>query len=361
MKLVYLANIGIPIDWAHSIQVMKMCEVFAILGFNVELVVPNRYTGINDDPYVYYGVQKNFKITKIPCIDIGKGSDRAIVYWLRLISFFILAKFYLLFKHTDLLYTREPFAYLFFNSFILELHNIPKVIKRKYIKIWQKAKCLVVITNAIKNKLIEVGISKDKILVAPDGVPLEAFDIPITKNEAREKLGLPEKKKIIMYTGSDIHWKGLSVLQNVSKELSDDYLVVFVGNIKGKNNDKEFFPGFQPYTKIPLWLKSADVLILTGNPNEDISKYYTSPLKMFEYMASGRPIIASDLPSFREMLSEKNCLFVKDNKTEAFANAVKVFIDNSSFSDTITRQALEDVKEYTWKKRAENILNFIKL
>ncbi|MEK9184807.1 MAG: glycosyltransferase [Patescibacteria group bacterium] len=360
MKLVYLANIGIPIDWAHSIQVMKMCEAFAFSGFDVELVVPNRYTGINDNPYVYYGVQKNFKITKIPCIDIGKGSDKAIVYWLRLISFFILARFYLFFKHTDLLYTREPLTYLFFNSFILELHNLPKIIKRKYIIIWRKAKCLVVITNAIKNKLIEVGISKEKIFVAPDGVPFEDFNIQITKEEARKKLNLPNKK-IIMYTGSDIHWKGLSVLDNVSKELSNDYLVVFVGNIKGENNDKEFFPGFQPYTKIPLWLKSADVLILTGNSNEDISRHYTSPLKMFEYMASGRPIIASDMPSFREVLSEKNCLFVKSNTSSAFTEAIKVLFNNLSLSDTIAKQALEDVKEYTWGKRAKNILNFIKL
>ncbi|MCR4334661.1 MAG: glycosyltransferase [Patescibacteria group bacterium] len=355
MKLVYLANIGVPIGWAHSIQVVKMCEAFASIGFDVELVVPNRYTGIDEDPYVYYGVQKNFKITKIPCIDIGKGSDKAIVYWLRLVSFFVLAKFYLFFKNVDVLYTRELLSSLFFNSFVLELHNLPKVVSKKYIKIWRKAKKLVVITNILKNKLIESGISEAKILVAPDGVPLEAFNISITKEEARKKLSLPIDKTIVMYSGSDIQWKGLSVLRNISQYLSENCYVVFVGNIKGENNSKEFFAGFQPYLKIPLWLKSADILMLTGNPKEDISKYYTSPLKMFEYMASGKPIVASDLPSFREILSEKNCIFVKSDDEKSFVEVIKNLIDNPLLADKLSKQAFEDVKKYTWDKRAKKI------
>lgn len=359
MKLVYVANVGIPIDWAHSIQVMKMCEAFSLSGFDVELVVPKRYTGMYDDPYVYYGVKRNFRITKIACVDIGKGSSSPIIYRLRLFSFLISARIFLFGKQVDALYTREPFASLFFNSSILELHDIPKVIKNVHRRMWARASKLVVLTRFIKERLVALGVPAQKIMVAPDGVPLETFDIAVTKKEAREKLGLPKDKSIIMYTGSNVAWKGLAVIKNVSQYLPMDCLTIFVGDIKGVNSDKEFFPGFQPYGKIPLWLKAADVLVLTGNPDSLISKYYTSPLKMFEYMASGRPIVASDLPSFREVLGERNCLLAKPDDPSAFGGAIVTLLGDTKLASKLGRQALSDVGAYTWTNRAKTIQAFI--
>ena len=218
---------------------------------------------------------------------------------------------------------------------------------------------MVVITRFIKDALVAGGIPEGKIIVAPDGVPLEMFDLPMTKAQARGELGVPQDRRIVMYTGSNVAWKGLPVLQNVSRHLPENCLVVFVGDIKGKNSGKEFFAGFQPYTRIPLWLKAADVLVLTGNQNSDISKYYTSPLKMFEYMASGRPVVASDLPSFREVLSEKNALFAKPDDPLSFAAAITALLGDGALADTLARQAREDVQAYTWAKRAGAIKAFI--
>ena len=63
MKLLYLSSVGVPTDWAHGIQIMKMCEAFANIGVQVELVVPRRATAIKSDPFDYYGIRKNFTIT----------------------------------------------------------------------------------------------------------------------------------------------------------------------------------------------------------------------------------------------------------------------------------------------------------
>ena len=69
-KLLYIANIRLPTEKAHGIQIMKMCEAFAHEGVNVELVVPRRFNVIKEDPFAYYGVGKNFTTTRIPSFDL---------------------------------------------------------------------------------------------------------------------------------------------------------------------------------------------------------------------------------------------------------------------------------------------------
>ena len=68
-KLVYIANARIPTEKAHGIQIMKMCEAFSAQVVDVELVLPRRLNRIKENPFDYYGVKKNFKITKLPTID----------------------------------------------------------------------------------------------------------------------------------------------------------------------------------------------------------------------------------------------------------------------------------------------------
>ena len=64
-KIIYVANIRLPTEKAHGVQIMKMCEALARAGAIVELVVPNRHTHIGGDPFTYYEVEENFIITKL--------------------------------------------------------------------------------------------------------------------------------------------------------------------------------------------------------------------------------------------------------------------------------------------------------
>lgn len=118
--------------------------------------------------------------------------------------------------------------------------------------------------------------------------------------------------------------------------------------------------GHRPHQEIPYWLKAADVLVLPNSAKEKISRFYTSPLKLFEYMASGTPIVASDLPSIREVLNEKNAVLVKPDSPEFLTAGIMKVLENPYLSDKISKQAFQDVQNYTWEKRAEKILRFIK-
>jgi glycosyltransferase involved in cell wall biosynthesis len=77
-------------------------------------------------------------------------------------------------------------------------------------------------------------------------------------------------------------------------------------------------------------------------------------------MASGRPIIASDLPALREILNDKNALFFKPEIADDLARAIKMLKASQMLGYHLSQQALADVKQYTWDKRAQHILNFIK-
>ena len=83
-------------------------------------------------------------------------------------------------------------------------------------------------------------------------------------------------------------------------------------------------------------------------------------MKLFEYMASGNPIVASDLPSIREILNETNAVLVKPDDSKELVNGVIKVLRDDDLSGKISKQALENIKEYTWQKRADKIISFIK-
>jgi glycosyltransferase involved in cell wall biosynthesis len=111
--------------------------------------------------------------------------------------------------------------------------------------------------------------------------------------------------------------------------------------------------------RIPAYLEKIDVglLPLVQNTRFNLAK---SPTKLFEYMASGRPIVASDIPSIREILNIGNAVFVRPDDAEDLARGVKELLADKNLAEKISRQALEDVKAYTWDSRAKLILDFIK-
>jgi glycosyltransferase involved in cell wall biosynthesis len=114
--------------------------------------------------------------------------------------------------------------------------------------------------------------------------------------------------------------------------------------------------GQRPWREIPLWLKAARVLVLPNTGREEISRHYTSPLKLFEYMASGTPIVASDIPSIREIMNDTMGFFAVADDAESFARAIERALGDPEEAARRAEQARADVRKYTWARRAEEIL-----
>jgi glycosyltransferase involved in cell wall biosynthesis len=118
--------------------------------------------------------------------------------------------------------------------------------------------------------------------------------------------------------------------------------------------------GFVPPTQVPTYLAAADVLVLPNTAKAAISRLYTSPLKLFEYMAAQRPIVASDLPSLRDILTpQHNAVLVTPDDPTALAAGIAQVLADPHLAERLTRQAAEDVKQYSWEQRATRIWQFI--
>lgn len=373
MKIIYIANARIPTEKAHGIQIMKMCESFVLHNMEAELVLPKRFNKIKEDPFKYYGVKRNFKVKKLPCLDLVP-LDKYIGHlgsWIESITFNLFVFPYILFKKADIIYTRDKFALpfvVFKKNLVFEAHTFPKNYFL-YSPFLKRLKKIIVITQNLKDFFTKKGIGADKILIASDGVDLEKFDIKETQQECRKRLGLVLDKKIILYTGHLYNWKGAQVLASSVEYLDPNILVYFIGGtkkdvkkFKTQNSSVEnlIVTGHRPHREIPYWLKAADVLILPNSGKQNISKYWTSPIKLFEYMASKRPIIASSLPSIREILNKNNAFLAEPDDPERLAEGIKNVLKNPNFSDKISNRAFQDVQNYTWQKRAGEILKFIK-
>lgn len=403
-KLLYIANIRLPTEKAHGIQIMKMCEAFADENLAVELVVPTRHNPsfTNTDPFDYYGVKKNFQIQFLATRD---------PYWLIYLPqgiyikfqtlFFLLSLFFHLRSRKDradtIVYFRDEYllslGQRFFSQVVWEGHNLPRNPKY-HIKAWQNCGAIIAISGGLENGLAGLGISKNKILVAPDGVDLEEFRKARSKNELRQILGLPTESRIVLYTGHLYEWKGAEILLKAArlfqssdaptpsfnssplvgeerwgeKRGGEGELFVFVGGTEA--DIKKFrqktgtagnvlLLGHKPYREIPKYLAAADVLVLPNSGKTAISRIYTSPLKLFEYMAAGRPIVASDIPSVREILDESMAVFFSPDEPRSLAENIKKVLTDKGLAEQISRNSQKKVQEYSWEQRAKRILEFI--
>ena len=374
MKLIYVANTRIPTEMAHGLQIMKMCEAFVKNGIELELIAPLRFSISSlgkKDPFEYYRVDRIFKIKKIFCFDLTPLNRflGPISFLIQALSFSKFTFFYLLFKKADIIYSRDRFSLFFVSLFkknvIFEVHKIHRFF---FWPILKRIKKIVVITENLKEVLIKRGIDGNKIFVAPDGVDLKDFEVKESKEECQKKLNLPLDKNLILYAGHLYKWKGVETLALASKFLDRDMVIIIVGGILWyldafkkfvqKNNlNNVFVLGYQEYSKIPYYLKAADGLILTGTKKSEVSKRYTSPMKMFEYMAANQPIIASDLPSFREILNQNNSILVAPDNPQALAEGIKKVLNNPDLAKQISEQAYKDVQKYTWDNRVKQIFD----
>ncbi|MDO8264936.1 MAG: glycosyltransferase family 4 protein [Candidatus Parcubacteria bacterium] len=371
MKISYIVNARIPTERAHGIQITKMAESFADLGFKTELILPRRRNPITEDVFKYYGLKENFEIKFLPCWDLIT-LDKYIGHlglWIESMTFLISATFYIIFNQADIIYTRDvsllPLT-LFKKNVFLESHSMP----RKYFlyaPFLRRLKGIIAITAILKKIFLEKGIKENKLFVAPDGVDLDEFDIKQTQAECRKRLNLPQEEKIIVYTGHLYKWKGVQILADSAEYLPENAGIYFIGGtkedikeFKSKNSVSNIkIVGHQSHTEIPYWLKAADILVLPNSAKEDISLYWTSPLKLFEYMAANRPIIASDLPSIREILNEDNSLLVPPDDVQKLGQALNRLLADQALSMRISNNAYREAKKYTWQKRARGIIEFI--
>lgn len=369
MKFLYIANIRLPTEKAHGIQIMEMCSAFFDQGLEVELVVPKRKNIITDDPFEYHDIKRVFSIRKLPCLDLVRFGRMG--FLVELFSFTASIIWYSASIKDTVFYTRDELIalvlYLIGKKVVWEGHTGQKnLVVRMLIRLQVP---IVVITEALKELYISLGVIPSKIIVAPDGADIGRFDIPITQREARRELGLPLDKKIVLYKGHLYERKGAHTLASAAQSLKAmDVVCVFIG---GTETDIESFRnefggcdnililGNKSRKETPIYQKAADLLVIPNSAKDDVSKLYTSPMKLFGYMASGVPIVASNLPSLREIIDDSLVYFFTPDDPKSLSEVIEYALGEYEEAKKKGRAALALAEQYSWQKRAKSILDFI--
>jgi glycosyltransferase involved in cell wall biosynthesis len=395
-RLVYIANVRLPTEKAHGYQISKMCEAFALNGAEVVLLHPHRH---QSDPrltgwtvFDYYGIKPIFQVQTLKNLDVVV-LNRFIPDWIFTPIFFAHAFIWGYYAasmarqyRADLYYTRDTtIAYWLVRMglpTVYEAHVVPnrgqKLLLRK-IKRQPSLRLVAVLTSFLRQRFLDMGFSSEQVIVLPDGVDLDLFEGLPSKEDCRRRLGLPLEQPIIGYIGRfrtlEME-KGIPELVEAMKDLSSvngaEPLLLCVGGPMdavptylqlarriGIPQDRLRFVDRVPNTEVPYWIRAFDVA-LAPFPWVDHYAYFMSPLKLFEYMATGVPILATDLPSIREVLRHgENAWLVPPDDPKALAEGIRHLLENSDLAERLARQAKEDVRQYTWKRRAAVILRHV--
>lgn len=380
LHIIYLSFYAFPGRGTHTIQIINTCSAFSrIPGIKITLVTPrqsdSRLDSMKSDLWNFYGIEDTFKIHFTPDrFNLRNKNKLLIKFYRTVLSFGTFINFISKQKEDFIIYTRAPriiglLSFLVkvlrvknFKGFFVELHTLPKNLSPL-----KKAKGFVVISNSLKNDL---KLSEENVLVAHDGVNLNGNKITETTEQVRCRLGLPLKKKIITYTGKIINQKGANNLIEAFASLNgrNDIFLLLVGKIYNsyhKNLAEKLkirnikFTGFVQPSEVSEYLYCSDILVLPSTQELAYAKY-TSPLKLFEYMAAQKIIIASALESITEVLKhEKSGLLYDPDNPEELTKLLIYVLDNNKQAEKLAKSAFNEVVNYSWDIRAKKIVEFI--
>lgn len=375
-RVYYIANARLPNEKAHGIQLAKMCEAFVEAGFDLRLIVPNKRNELRGPLEEFYGLKNKIMVTKLPVIDIWPAS--ALGFNLSSLTFALSYFFYLLkkrlFGHGGIIYTIDLDQFSFFLipflglPYFFETHAT----KNKSLLYWgflKKALGIITINSWIQKNLAEkFKLAPSKFLVFPNGIDFEMFSDQLSKKQSRLKLNLLQNQKIIVYLGRFYDWKGLGIVAPAAEFLPNEFVFYLVGGTElqfkdvtaAKNLPKNIIcVGSRPYQEMPLWVAAADLVLVLGTKANDYSYYQTSPMKIFEYMAVKRPMVASRTPAVQEIVSESEAFFYQPDNPESLGIAVREAMADEKKLSEITERAYKKVINYSWLNRATAIKNFI--
>lgn len=369
MKIVAISASRVPSNTANSIQAMKAVHALAQIGHHVRLIVPEAPVSPEEQTKVnlqaFYGLQKPFPVEHLP------SASRRLFFWEAVRR----AQQY----KPDLLYVwpmqSAVFGLLRQLPVVLEMHDLPSgFIGPLWLRLFNALpgkKRIAVITQALKLELDKL-YGHQEMLLAPNGVELERFDQLPDPKTARRLLELSEAPTVVcvghLYSG-----RGAELFIDLAYRLRDVRFLWVGGKPedvetwKSKAESKKLsnitFTGFVHNAQVPLYQAAADVLLMPYGREIGISSgggnsaQISSPMKMFEYLATGRAIIASDLSVFREVLNENNCFFCPPERVSMWEGALRALIDDPLQRAFLAKQARLDAAQYAWTERARRILD----
>lgn len=382
MVLYYLATVRLPTEKAHGVQIVENCEALAAAGLDVTLLAPRRRNTPSlqgKDLFAHYGVNPAFTFRQVAAIDVfplGRWLEW-LAFPLLTGSFSIAAAMLLRRRPRGVVYSRDMgpllvLAALGHRSLVYEVHQasqsrLGRWLQRRCIR---RAQATFAVTRHLAGELHRS--SGRTVETLPDGYRAERFRNAPEREEARRRLALPSHAFIIGYVGrleTLGQSKGLDTVVAALAQLGDASAVLHVvGGPADQLSAVEAAwrgaglpaagcsaAGEVPAPEVPVHLAACDVCVLPLPWSRHFA-YHASPLKLFEYMAAGRAIVASDLPAHREVLEDgRTALLTAPGDARALASALRRLRDDPALRARLGSAARAAAAGYAWDVRANRL------
>ncbi len=374
MKIACITTSVIPSKSANSIQAMKVVQALKQSGQDVRLWVPDFSSSDWGTLADIYGLTTEFDVIWLPFSPMAKQYDFALkavnaaVRW-----------------GADVVYTwalqAAVISRLMGKATIMEFHDFPMgrngPLLFKLFSRFKNGKLTLCTTQALADGLQErfkVHFPENELQIAPNGTETERYVALPAPEKARKELSLKDGFTV-GYSGHFYAGRGMALLSEIAQLLPDVSFLWMGGKAedilpwKQKLTEQGIhnvtITGFISNSQLPLYQAAADVLVMpygrhiSGSSGGDISRVI-NPMKMFDYLAAGRPIIASEVPVFHEILTSETAKFCEPDNAQDWVKAIKDLRDHPEKRAQMSASAKISAETYTWKNRARITLEKIK-
>lgn len=382
MRIIYPDPNCVPDKTPAALQILQNVQAIAQLGHQVELLTPKSRNGLAPQDVLGQPLLPGVKAHALPDFRrrwyFPTSSNRLFYFqakrWLRrqrdcvvLVRNLKLAEHLLKTPGMPPLFfeTHEIFAQSFRETHASMTKSVARkasMIAQREEFVYRHCKGIIAITRHLAEDLVSQYNIKTPIHVAPDGVDMELAERAISLN----KNAVP----ILLYLGSLHPWKGVDTLIRMMQYVDVAKLRVVGGTHDriaelrqlasqlGVDDRIEWLGPVDPVKRFEV-IAAADICLIPSSETS-IGARFTSPLKLFEYMALGKPIVASDLPSMREVLKDgESALLTTCGDGKRYADAVNLLLAEPALQNRLGMNAKALCSQYTWKVRARGMLAFI--
>ncbi|HQN45057.1 MAG TPA: glycosyltransferase [Anaerolineaceae bacterium] len=370
MRIAVISTSPVPSTTAHSIQMMKAAYALSQVDSPVRLWTPGSEAAPWPKLSQQYGIIQPFEITWVPSrpqlrrVDFVTTSVGQVRQW-----------------GADVLYTwtvqAAVAALLQHIPVILELHDRPTgFFGKSWLRMFASLsgeKRVLMITHALRSALemeFNLVFPDSVVQIAPNGCDLEQYAAMPDAPTARQRLALPERLTAV-YSGHLYSGRGMDILLALASAYPEVQFIWAGGKpesvkewqhrIEKESLDNIYLTGFLDHQQLPLMQSTADILLMPyatriagsgGGNSADIC----SPMKMFDYLATGRAIMTSDLPVIHEILTPACAVFCPPEDESAWVQAFGDLVADAAWRSRLGACAQAQAAKHTWRARASRAL-----
>ena len=343
--LAYLFPEELPMRAARGVQAVN--TVWALAKREKVLFFP---AALRKEAFAYYGLPKKGPLI-CPVPRSFPGGKAHFVYLLRLLPRL---------RPVSVLYTRHlktawwliKTRGLHRRRIVYEAHEIfaekKKKLERKEAEVFKGADLVVCVSWGLSSAVERFFSVKARVI--PNGTRV----IPLN---VKDKFLRPVRD--IYYVGTlRYQWKGGETLLSSLPLWPQGLELIVIG--EGIRHPRIKWRGFLPPARIPEVLKEAQVGLLPNSAQNTQSRFYTSPMKLLDYLGAGCAVVASNLESVREIVSEKEALLIPPDDPRDLAEAVALLSQEPKLALKLAEAGYLRARDFTWERRAERILSLLK-